>query len=141
MRRTSNAVQRRIDVVTAGARQPRHGARAAFTRHGAHAFEAPARGDGEAGLNDVHAKRFELPGHADFFRHGHGESRGLFPVSQRGIEDAYDVHRSAHSPALSISSQMVNPVKFIILVSAIKPYYRGEDDFSSTDFSLCALLL
>jgi hypothetical protein len=49
----------------------------------------------------------------------------LFPVQQRGIEEAYDVHGSSHSPTLSISSEIVHRVKFIILVSAIKSYYIG----------------
>src|SRR5882762_349762 len=125
MRRSGKAVQGHIDVIATRAGQRSHGAVADFARHGADAFQISARSDGEAGLNNVHAKRFQLPGHADFFRNAHGESGGLFPVPQRGIEDAYDVDGLQHSPTLSISSQMNNRVKFILLVTAIKSYYMG----------------
>src|SRR5258706_1919190 len=130
MRRTLKAFQRYVDVIAPRTRQRRHGAIADFARHGAHAFQISTRSDREAGLNDVHAKRFELPCHADFFRHGHGKSRRLFPIPQRRIEDAYNVHKSVHPPTLCISYYKGKRVKFIILVSAIKSYYIGRTGFS-----------
>src|ERR1700682_4612949 len=129
MRSSRKPLQSHVDIVTTRSRQRRYSAIADFPHHGAHAFQISARSDREAGLNNVHAKRFKLPGHPYFFRHGHGESRRLFPIPQRGIEDAYDVHRSAHSPTLSISSQRGKRVKFIILVTAIKSYYREQVAF------------
>src|SRR5258708_35768766 len=95
MRRSSQTVQGRIDVVATRPSQRRHCAVADFTCYRAHTFQVPVRSDGEARLYDVHTKRFKLPGHPDFFRNGHGKSWGLFPIPQRGIEDAYDVHNFA----------------------------------------------
>src|ERR1700690_727607 len=92
MRRAGNAVERHVDVLLASASQRGHGAVADFARHGLHALQVSRGGDREAALNDIHSQRFELPRHADFLRHGHRESRRLFAVPQRGIEDAYVVH-------------------------------------------------
>ena len=97
MLRFREAFEGHVDVLLSGAGQRRHGAGADFAGHRLHAFQVSRGGDREAALNDVHAKRFDLPGQADFLRHGHGKSRGLLPVPQRRIKNAYDVHVSALS--------------------------------------------
>src|SRR4030081_999019 len=106
MRRAFKAVQSHIDVTLARACQRRDRAIANFARHGADAFQITARSDREAGLNNVHAKRFKLPRHAYFFWRGHGKSGRLLAVPQRGIEDAYDIHEALSAskcPALLCS--------------------------------------
>src|SRR3979411_1561737 len=125
MRCFGKAVQGRIDVVAPRASQRRHSAVADCASYGAHAFQISARRDGEAGLNNVHAKRFELPGHAYFFRHTHRKPGRLLPVPQRGIKNMYDVHSFRHTPTLSIPTYANSRVKFIILVSAINHYYTS----------------
>ena len=54
-------------------------------------LEIAFAGGRETGLDDVHAKGFELAGHADFFFAGHGGSGRLFAVTERGIKDVYPV--------------------------------------------------
>ena len=45
------------------------------------------RGRREAGFDHVHTQRVELPGQAQLAVRGHGVSRCLLAVTQRGIED------------------------------------------------------
>src|SRR3981081_1573166 len=125
MRCFGKAVQCRIDIVAPRASQRRHRAVADCARHRAHTLQISARSDGESGLNNVHAKRFELPGHAYFFRHTHRKPGRLLSIPQRGIKNMYDVHSLRHTPTLSIPTYTKSRVKFIILVSAINHYYTS----------------
>ena len=51
------------------------------------AAQIALRGGGEAGFDDVHAERVELPGEAQFGFRCHRIAGCLFAVAQRGIED------------------------------------------------------
>ena len=121
MRRSGESFERRVNVVAPRARQRRHRAAANFAANRAHAFQVSRRSDGEAALDDVHAERFQLPSHADLLRHRHGKSRGLLPVPQRRVKNAYDVHGTL--PHASIPHGNGKQIKFIIVVSSIKWNY------------------
>jgi hypothetical protein len=68
--------------------------------HGAgyfhHRVEVAGAGDGEAGLDDVHAQGFEFAGNFNLFGGGELAARYLFAVAQGGIEN---VHFFAHTCA------------------------------------------
>ena len=51
-------------------------------------------GNGKASLHHINAQRFQLPGHAQFFRGVHAASRRLLAVAQRRVEklDAFLTH-------------------------------------------------
>src|SRR5579863_10524090 len=121
MRRSLESVERRVNVVAPRARQRRHRAAANFAANRAYAFEVSRRGDREAALDDVHAERFQLASHADFLRHRHGKSRGLLPVPQRSVKNAYNLHGTL--PHLPIPYGNAQKIKFIILVSSIRWNY------------------
>ncbi len=52
-----------------------------------HAAIVPLRRGREAGLDDVHAERVELPGESDLFLGGQAVAGGLLAVAERGVED------------------------------------------------------
>src|ERR1700693_3585369 len=64
-----------------------------------HGFEVAVGGDGESGLDHVHAEAVELLGQAQLFLHIHAAARRLLAVTKRGVEDgdARPIHRSGTS--------------------------------------------
>src|SRR5207244_4713865 len=52
-----------------------------------HRLEVAGRGDGEAGLDDVHAEVLERLSHFQLLGKVHAGPRGLLAVPQRGIEN------------------------------------------------------
>ena len=55
-------------------------------------FEIAVGTDREAGLDDIHAHRFELTRDFQFLGEDQGRPRGLLAISQRGIEDSNRFH-------------------------------------------------
>ncbi|KAF5036469.1 hypothetical protein DSECCO2_574740 [anaerobic digester metagenome] len=58
---------------------------------GGHGFEVADACGRKAGLDHVHAERFQLAGHADFFLAGHGGPGRLFAIPERGVKNVYPV--------------------------------------------------
>src|SRR5208282_4756698 len=52
-----------------------------------HRFEVSIGGDGEPGLDHVHAEALELLGQAQLLLHIHAAARRLLAVTKRGVED------------------------------------------------------
>ena len=50
-------------------------------------LEITLRGDGKAGLDDVHAEALKLVGHSQLFVGVHAAAGRLFAVAQGGVED------------------------------------------------------
>ena len=50
------------------------------------AFEVRRRGDGETGLDDVHAETLEVARQPDLVGRAHAEPGGLLAISQRRVE-------------------------------------------------------
>jgi hypothetical protein len=69
-----------------------------------HRVEVAIGGDGEPGLDHVHAKAVELLGQAQLFLHIHAAARRLLAVTKRGVEDgdARPIHRFRTSGNLKI---------------------------------------
>ena len=59
---------------------------------GLHGLEVAGRGDGEAGLDDVHVEQLELPGDLQLLRRVQRRPGRLLAVAQRRVEDADDRH-------------------------------------------------
>src|SRR5262249_41432454 len=55
-------------------------------------LEVLLRGDGKAGLDDVHVQPRELPGHLQLFHRVHRKPGRLLAVTERGVEDDDAVH-------------------------------------------------
>ena len=58
-----------------------------FERHLTGGLGVSRRGNGETGLDNVHAEGIERPRHAELRGHIHRESGCLFAVAQRGVEN------------------------------------------------------
>jgi len=85
-----------------------------FSGDGLNGFEIARRGDREAGLDDVHAKSFELMGNFQFFLEIEGGAWGLLAISQRGVEDPYVFHDRLLCPAQpDLHDQTKNPAIWI----------------------------
>ena len=65
---------------------------------GLHRLEVAGRGDGEAGLDDVHAEVLEGAGDLELLGQVHAAAGALLAVAQRGVEDddAVRVGRRRH---------------------------------------------
>src|SRR5208282_1531305 len=63
-------------------------------RDALHGFEVAIGGDGESGLDHVHAQAVELLGQVQLFLHIHAAARRLLAVTKRGVEngDARPIH-------------------------------------------------
>ena len=63
-------------------------------RDALYGFEVAIGGDGESGLDHVHAEAVELLGQVQLFRHIHTAARRLLAVTKRGVEngDARPIH-------------------------------------------------
>src|SRR6267142_60038 len=70
-----------------------------FSSNRLNGFEVAGGGDGEAGLDDVHAESFELMGDFQLFLEIEGGARGLLAISQCGVEDPYVFHDRLLCPA------------------------------------------
>ncbi len=85
--RPAQGVPGDVDVLGKGAGQGGHDAVLHLGRNGLDGLVVPLRGDGEAGLDDVHAQGLEPDGDLELFRQRHAAARRLFPVAERRIED------------------------------------------------------
>src|SRR5712692_9279673 len=82
-----------VHITLARAGERGNAAGADFAGHTADSFKLAARGNREAGLDDVHAKLFELAGQPELFLDVHGEARRLLAVTQGGVKNTDAVHR------------------------------------------------
>ena len=84
-----------LDVGTAGARQSGDDGAADDFGDRLHRLEIAIRGDGESGLDDVHAEAIELMGQAQFFLLVHAAAGGLLAISESGVK--YSNSRFIHN--------------------------------------------
>ena len=76
-----------VDVPLGGTGQAGHGAVIDSLRDGLYAAEIFRRGDGKAGLDDIHAKGVQLPGHVQLFGQVHAAAGGLLAVAECCVEN------------------------------------------------------
>ena len=77
---------RPVDVASTAARKPGNHRPAHLEGHPPHGLGVVLGRNRKPRLDDVHAQRIELPGHAQFLVDRHRETGGLFAVAQRCVE-------------------------------------------------------
>ena len=94
--RVLDRLPRPVDVAQADAAETADDGRALerahLLGHLAHRPEVLVRGDGEAGLDDVHVQAGELPRHLELLLRVHRKARRLLAIPERRVEDDYPVH-------------------------------------------------
>src|SRR5438034_3087832 len=87
-------------------------------------FQVTARRNGEACFNHVHVQGGKLPRQANLLLGVHREARGLFAVTERSVENAYDVHRVSHA---LVTHRRRPVVQFIFILVLIISSYTGRE--------------
>ena len=76
-----------VDILAHAAAQAGDAGAANFAGDALHGLEITLRGDGKAGLDDVHAEPLKLAGQHQLFLGVHAAAGRLFSVAQGGVED------------------------------------------------------
>src|SRR5260370_4806045 len=92
----------------------RHGTN--FLRHFLNCFQVTTRRNRETGFNHVHVQGRKLTSHANLLVGVHRETRRLLAVTERGVKDAYDVHRFPHALVTHGRHPAVQLIFILILI-------------------------
>ena len=81
-----------VDVLLGGPGQRGHGAVLYLPGDGLDRLKVAGRGDGKAGLDDVHLELFQALSHLQLFLEVHAAARGLLAVPEGGVENFNSLH-------------------------------------------------
>ncbi len=70
----------------------------------------------ETCFNHIHIQRRELPRHANLLLGVHREARRLFAVTERGVKNAYEVHRVPHALVTHARHPVVQFIFVLLLI-------------------------
>ena len=110
-----------LDVLGPAARErgddrPPHGG-----RHLLHPFGVVQRRNGEAGFDQVHAERIELPGELNFLAGAQRKARRLLAVAQGRVEDRHSVGGHAHGCTALSPNRQIYINEFVIRIVYSSP--------------------
>src|SRR5713101_8150238 len=108
------------------ARERRNRHVANFLRHFLDRFQVSSRRDRKTCFNHVHIQGGKLPRQANLLRRVHRETRRLLAVTERGVKNAYDVHRV---PQALVTHTRHPAVQFIFVLHLIISPYTGGKEF------------
>src|SRR5258707_10152255 len=104
------------------ARERRNRHVANFLRHFLDRFQVSSRRDRKTCFNHVHIQRRKRPRQANLLRRVHRETRRLLAVTERGVKNAYDVHRV---PQALVTHTSYPAVQFIFVLHLIISSYTS----------------
>src|SRR5258708_18268910 len=108
------------------ARERRNRHVANFLRHFLDRFQVSSRRDRKTCFNHVHIQGGKLPRQANLLRRVHRETRRLLAVTERGVKNAYDVHRV---PQALVTHTSYPAVQFIFVLHLIISSYTSARQF------------